>query len=130
MAPAPVLTAFGIAIRSLFVMALDAFSLECERVVAQLILQADAMDLELVHALPFYKYQVRDLRAGDQAPLLIARCLPSTWSLYEQRFWHAARTIDLLIVREQNALPPVPHLRQRARHYYDADAVDASERAE
>jgi hypothetical protein len=111
-------------------MALDAFSLECERVVAQLILQADAMDLELVHALPFYKYQVRDLRAGDQAPLLIARCLPSTWSLYEQRFWHAARTIDLLIVREHNAVAPVPVLSLETGHYYQAGAIPSIERAE
>lgn len=104
-------------------MGLDAFSLECEKVAAQFTLQLDSMDLELVRALPFYKYQVRDVRAGDMSREMIARCLPDTWSLYEQRFYQIAKTVDLLIVRDHNAVSPVPVLSLATGHYYQAGAI-------
>jgi len=111
-------------------MGLDAFSLECEKVAAQLVLQQDGMDLELVRAMPFYKYAVRDLRGGDQGREMIARCLPDTWSLYEQRFYHAAKTVDLLIVRDHNAAAPVPVLSLETGRYYQAGAIPAIERSD
>ena len=104
-------------------MGLDMFSLACEKVAAQLVLQLDAMDMEIVRALPFYKYAVRDLRSGDESREMVARCLPDTWSLYEQRFYHAAKAVDLLIVREHNAASPVPVLCLTDGHYYQAGAI-------
>jgi hypothetical protein len=104
-------------------MGLDAFSLECEKVAAQLVLQSDGLDLEVICTLPFYKYRVRDLRAGDQAAPMVARCLPDTWSLYEQRFHQAAKSIDLLIVRDHNAASPVPVLSLEDGRYYRAGAI-------
>jgi hypothetical protein len=107
----------------------DAFSLECERVAAQLKLQLDSMDLELVRALPFYKVVLRDLRNGDDSPELVARCLPDTWAFYEQRFSHAPRTVDLLIVRDHNAVSPLPVLSLEDGHYYQAGALPPGTRS-
>jgi hypothetical protein len=103
-------------------MGLDAFSLACAKVAAQLHLQLDSMDMELLRALPFYKYAVRDLRTGDESRELIARCLPDTWSLYEQRFYHAVKSVDLLIVQSHNAVSPIPVLSLEDGHYYQAGA--------
>lgn len=104
-------------------MGLDAFSLACEQVAAQLKLQLESMDLELVRTLPFYKVAVRDLRDGDESREMVARCLPDTWSLYEQRFYHAAKSVDLLIVRDHNAVSPLPVLSLEDGRYYQAGAV-------
>lgn len=106
-------------------MGLDAFSLECEKVAALLVLQLDGMDLEIVRALPFYKFAVRDLRTGDDSREMVARCLPDTWSLYEQRFYHAAKSVDLLIVRDHNAASPVPVLSLTDGHYYQPGSIPA-----
>lgn len=105
-------------------MGLDAFSLACEQVAAQLTLQLDSMDLELVRALPFYKFVVRDLRRDD-SPEMVARCLPDTWSLYEQRFYHAAKEVNLLVVRDHNAVSPVPVLSLANGNYYQPGAIPA-----
>lgn len=106
----------------------DAFLLKCEAVAAQLMIQLDGLDLEIVQTLPRYKYAIRDLREGDQARKLVAKCLPDTWSLYEQRFYHAARTVDLLIVREHNAASPIPVLSLEDGHYYKAGTVPVATR--
>lgn len=104
-------------------MGLDAFSHACEKVAAQMVLQLEGLDLELVRALPRYKYVIRDLRAGDQAGEVKARCLPDTWSLYEQRFFHAAREVDMLIVQSHNAVAPVPVLCLEDGRYYKAGTI-------
>lgn len=104
-------------------MGLDSFSLACEKVAAQLHLQLDGMDMEIVRTLPFYKYAVRDLRNGDESSELIARCLPDTWSLYEQRFYHAAKAVNLLIVQSHNAVSPIAVLSLEDGHYYQAGAA-------
>ncbi|MGH2507840.1 MAG: hypothetical protein ACRDHZ_10635 [Ktedonobacteraceae bacterium] len=110
-------------------MGLDAFTTNCEAVAAQFLIQLDGLDLEIVQTLPRYKYAVRDLRAGDQAREIVARCLPDTWSLYEQRFYHAAKTVDLLIVRNHNAASPIPVLSLADGRYYKAGTIPANARS-
>lgn len=106
-------------------MGLDAFSLKCETVAAQLMIQLDGLDLELIRALPHYKYVVRDRREGDQARELITRCLPDTWSLYEQRMFRAASSVDMLIVQSHNAVAPIPVLSLEDGRYYRAATIPA-----
>jgi len=101
-------------------MGLDAFSQACEQVAAQLRLQLDAMDLQLVRSLPHYKYVLRDGREGKE---LLARCLPDTWSLYAQRLFPAASEVDVLIVQSHNAVVPLPVLSLEDGRYYHAGSV-------
>lgn len=109
-------------------MALDTFTLDCEAVALQLRLQADGLDLELVKPLPFYKFVIRDQRDGDQAREIVARCLPDTWSLYEQRLFAVASNVDLLIVQSHNAVAPLPVLSLENGHYYTAGTIPAIKR--
>ncbi|HEU5377566.1 MAG TPA: hypothetical protein VFV38_19255 [Ktedonobacteraceae bacterium] len=108
-------------------MGLDAFSLACETVAAQLRLQLDSMDLELLKVLPRYKYVVRDRRgmSDEQGhiPELTVKCLPDTWSLYEHRLFMAASQVDMLIVQSHNAVAPLPVLSLDDGHYYRAGTV-------
>lgn len=104
-------------------MGLDAFSTACATTAAQMRLQADGMDLQIVRALPRYKYELRDQRAGEQDRTITARCLPDTWSLYEQRLFHAAQAVDMLVVRSHNAVAPLPVLCLEDGHYYKAGTI-------
>jgi hypothetical protein len=106
----------------------DAFSTACATVAAQLRLQAESMDLKLVRPLAHYKYLVCDQRAGEQAGEMTARCLPDTWSLYDQQLFHAAHTVDLLIVQAHNAAVPLPVLSLEDGHYYRAGTIPAMTR--
>jgi len=110
-------------------MGYDTFATACEAVSEQLALQLDGMDLELVRTLPHYKFILKDKREGDQAREITARCLPDTWSLYEQRFFQVARTVDLLIVQSHNAVAPVAVLCLEDGVYYRAATCPALERS-
>lgn len=97
-------------------MGLDAFSKQCAEVATQFHLQAASLDLEILKAKAHYKYEVKDLRTGT---IMTARCLPSSWSLYEQHLFHTVqKQADLLIVQEHNAVVPVPVLALDTGHYY------------
>jgi hypothetical protein len=97
-------------------MGLDTFSKQCAEVAAQFHLQAAGLDLEIFQAKAHYKYEVKDLRTGAT---LIARCLPSSWSLYEQHLFHTVhKQADLLIVQVHNAAVPVPVVSLDTGHYY------------
>ena len=123
-------------------MGLDAFSIACESVAAQMRLQLDGLDLELIRALPRYKYIVRDQRRDqenqaenqDQAAKAVGeltiKCLPDTWSLYEHRLFKAASQVDMLIVQTHNAVAPIPVLCLEDGHYYTPGAIPRLERPE
>jgi hypothetical protein len=97
-------------------MGLDAFSKQCAEVAAQFYLQAASLDLEILQAQAHYKYRLKDMRTGAT---LTARCLPSSWSLYEQHLFHTVhRQADLLIVQVHNAAVPVPVVSLDTGHYY------------
>jgi hypothetical protein len=97
-------------------MGLDAFSKQCAEVAAQFHLQAESLDLEIIRAKAHYKYEVKDLRAGTT---LTVRCLPSSWSLYEQHLFPTIRKhADLLVVQTHNAAVPLPVVSLETGHYY------------
>jgi hypothetical protein len=97
-------------------MGLDTFSKQCAEVAAQFRLQAASLDLEIIRAKSHYKYEVKDVRTGA---ILRARCLPTSWSLYEQHLFHAVpQQADLLIVQAHNAAVPVPVVSLDTGHYY------------
>jgi hypothetical protein len=111
----------------------DTFSLACETVAAQMRLQLDGLDLELIRALPRYKYIVRDQRrdqnqAAQAGGELTIKCLPDTWALYEHRLFKAASQIDMLIVQTHDAVAPIPVLSLEDGHYYTAGAIPRIER--
>ncbi len=102
-------------------MGLDAFSQQCEEVAAQLHLQADSLDLEMGQAKGHSKYVVKDRRTGRT---LTVRCLPSSWSLYEQHLFPTVHTqVDLLVVQTHNAAVPLPVVSLDTGHYYQPATI-------